>query len=158
MPLVLETEENLAQFLSGHLPAEVPAADFMILAEAAAQGTAEKRRCRCRRNGMGAAGAVKPPSASADPLMQGPPSGEGRPWQPWATLLQPQQPRRGVRRLCKYLGRGYSFCMCQRKGCQVYSCQSNPLIWCNPAVQAGGAAPGTFGETPVLFLNALKSW
>ena len=42
-PLVLETEENLAQFLSGHLPAEVPAADFMILAEAAAQGTAGKK-------------------------------------------------------------------------------------------------------------------
>ena len=42
-PLVLEAEENLAQFLSGHLPAEVPAADFMILAEAAAQGTAGKK-------------------------------------------------------------------------------------------------------------------
>ena len=42
-PLVLEAEENLAQFLIGHLPAEVPAADFMILAEAAAQGTSAEK-------------------------------------------------------------------------------------------------------------------
>ena len=43
MPPGPETEENLAQFLSGHLPAEVPAADFMILAEAAAQVQPEKK-------------------------------------------------------------------------------------------------------------------
>ena len=71
-PLVLETEENLAQFLSGHLPAEVPAADFMILAEAAAQGTAGKKTVPLPPESEWAPpGAVKPPSASADPLMQG---------------------------------------------------------------------------------------
>ena len=39
-PLVLETEECLAQLLCCHLPAEMSAADLVILAEAAAQGTA----------------------------------------------------------------------------------------------------------------------
>ena len=35
----------------------------------------------------------------------------------------------------------------------MYSCQSNPLIWCNPAVQAGGAAPGTPWGNTVLFFE-----
>ena len=39
-PLVLESEERLAQLFCGHLPAEMSAADSVILAETAAQGTA----------------------------------------------------------------------------------------------------------------------